>query len=70
VHVIKGLDFSLDMETVAMIEHLRFKPAMKDANTPVPVGIVLPVRYRAAAAQSTWKSLLEDGLIIAGFVLL
>jgi TonB family protein len=55
VHIIKGLDSSLDVETAAMVEHLRFKPVMKDATTPVPVGIVIPVRYRMAVSKPTWR---------------
>jgi len=62
VHVIKGLDSSLDMETVAMVEHLRFKPVMKDATTPVPFGIVLPVRYRLTVAKPTWRDLFVQGM--------
>jgi TonB family protein len=60
VHVIKGLDSSLDMETVAMVKHLRFKPVMKDATTAVPVGIVVPVRYRMTVGRPTWRDMLVD----------
>lgn len=60
VHVIKGLDSSLDMETVAMVEHLRFKPVMKDASTAVPVGIVVPVRYRMTVGRPTWRDIFVD----------
>lgn len=60
VHIIKGLDSSLDMETVAMVEHLRFKPVMKDATTPVPVGIVVPVRYRMTVAKPIWRDMFVD----------
>jgi len=62
VHVIKGLDSSLDMETVAMVEHLRFKPVMKDATTPIPVGIVMPVRFRSRVAKPTWRELFDLGM--------
>jgi TonB family protein len=50
-HIVKSLDSSLDMETVAMIEHLRFKPVTKDGTTPVSVGAIVPVHYRV----NTWK---------------
>lgn len=60
VHIIKNLDSSVDMDTVAMVEHLRFKPIMKDATTPVPVGIVVPVRYRMTVAKPTWRDLFVD----------
>lgn len=53
VHVVKGLDSSLDMETVAMVEHLRFKPALIDGTTPGEVWTVMPVRYRLRVEKST-----------------
>jgi TonB family protein len=62
VHVVKGLDSSLDMETVAMLEHLRFKPVMKDETTPVPVEIVVPIRYRMTVARPTWRDLFVEGM--------
>ena len=69
VHIIKGLDSSLDMDTVAMVEHLRFKPVMKDGTTPVPVGLIVPVRYRQMAEGPRWKELFTDGLTLAVFLL-
>jgi TonB family protein len=67
VHVIKGLDSSLDLDTVAMIEHLRFKPVMKNGTTPVPVGLIIPVRY---SQKPEWKDIFNDGLTLAIFLLL
>jgi TonB family protein len=64
VHIIKGLDSGLDMDTVAMVEHLRFKPVMKDATTPVPVGIVVPVRYRMTVAKPTWRDLFAESMAL------
>ena len=64
VHIIKGLDSGLDMDTVAMVEHLRFKPVMKDATTPVPVGIVVPVRYRMTVAKPTWRDLFAESMTL------
>jgi TonB family protein len=51
-HIVKGLDSSLDEDTVAMVEHLRFKPAMRDGNTPASVWVMVPVRYHV----NTWKN--------------
>jgi TonB family protein len=68
VHVIKGLDSSLDMETVAMVEHLRFKPTMKDGTTPVPVGLIVPVRYRMMMGKPAWRDLFVDALALAIFL--
>jgi TonB family protein len=68
VHVIKGLDSSLDMETVAMVERLRFKPVMEDATTPVPVGMIVPVRYRETVGKPTWRDLFVTGLTLAIFL--
>jgi TonB family protein len=65
VHVVKGLDSSLDMETVAMVEHLRFKPVMLDGTTPVTVGLIVPVRYRMPVEKLTWRDLFMDGLAFA-----
>jgi TonB family protein len=70
VHVIKGLDSGLDVDTVAMVEHLRFKPVMKDATTPVSVGIIVPVRYRETVGKPTWGDLFYNisGLAILFFL--
>jgi len=70
VHIIKGLDSSLDLDTVAMVEHLRFKPVMKDGTTPVPVGLIVPVRYREMLEKPTWNDLFTEGLALAIFSLL
>jgi len=70
VHVIKGLDSSLDLDTVAMVEHFRFKPVMKDGTTPVPVGLIVPVHYRKMLEKPTWHDLFAEGLAFAIFTLL
>jgi TonB family protein len=67
VHVIKGLDSSLDMETVAMVEHLRFKPVMQDGTTPVAVGLIVPVRYRVMMEKPTGRDLFVNALALAIF---
>lgn len=64
VHVIKGLDSSLDIEIVAMIGHLRFKPVMQDGTTPITVGLIVPVRYRMVE-KITWRDLFVDSLALA-----
>ncbi len=65
VHVVKGLDSSLDMDTAAMVEHLRFKPVMLDGTTPVTVGLIVPVHYRMPVEKITWGDLFRSGLAIA-----
>lgn len=65
VHIIKGLDSSLDMDTVAMIRHFRFKPVLQDGKTPVAVGVIMPVHYRMTVGRPTWKDLFMTGLNIA-----
>lgn len=65
VHVVKGLDSSLDMDTVAMVEHLRFRPVMLDGTTPVTVALIVPVRYRMPVEKLTWRDLFMDGLAFA-----
>ena len=66
VHVVKGLDSSLDLDTVAMVEHLRFKPVVQDG-TPVAVGLVVPVRYRTPVEKLSWGDLIRSGM---GFAIL
>lgn len=65
VHVIKGLDPSLDMDTVAMVEHFRYKPAMKDATTPVPVWLILPVHFHGPVVKTNWHDMFLAGLALA-----
>ena len=60
VHIVKGLDSSLDMDTVAMIEHLRFKPVLVDGTTPAYVGVVMPVRYRGVVEKLDWRNVFFD----------
>ncbi|MGD0346456.1 MAG: energy transducer TonB [Terracidiphilus sp.] len=65
VHIVKGLDSSLDLDTVAMVEHLRFKPVMQDGTTPAMVGLIIPVRYRMPVEKLTWGDLIRGGLALA-----
>jgi len=68
VHVIKGLDSSLDMDTVAMVEHLRFTPpTMEDGITPVSVGMIVPVRYRVMMEKPAGRDLFVSALALAFF---
>jgi TonB family protein len=67
VHAVKGLDSSLDLETVAMVEHLRFKPVMLDENTPVPVGYTISIHYRGPVVS--WRDLIGDNLGFLIFLL-
>lgn len=65
VHIIKGLDSSLDMDTVAMIRHFRFKPVLQDGKTPVAVGVIMPVHYTLRVEKPTWRDLFMDAMAIA-----
>jgi len=65
VHIVKGLDSSLDMDTVAMVEHLRLKPVMQDGVTPVAVGLIVPVRYKMPMEKLSWGDLVRGGLALA-----
>lgn len=60
VHIIKSLDSSVDMDTVAMVQRLRFKPVLKDGKTPVAVQLIMPVRYRITVEKPTWRDLFFD----------
>jgi TonB family protein len=46
VHVVKGLEPSLDANAVQSIETWRFKPARKDGKTPVPFDLTAEVSFR------------------------
>jgi TonB family protein len=45
VHVVKSLEPSLDDNAVDAVKQFRFKPAMKDGTTPVPVVITVEVDF-------------------------
>lgn len=60
VHIVKGLDSSLDTETVAMVGHLRFNPVLKDGTTPVPAGVIVPVHYRITVGKPSWRDVVFD----------
>jgi TonB family protein len=60
VHIVKGLDSGVDADTVAMVEHLRFKPVTLDGTTPVTVGLIVPVRYRTTVQKPTWRDVFFD----------
>lgn len=45
VHVVKSLETSLDQKAIEAVETWRFKPAMKNGTTPVPVMITVEVDF-------------------------
>lgn len=46
VHVVRTLGMGLDEKAMEAIRQYRFKPAMKDGTTPVPVMITIEVDFR------------------------
>jgi periplasmic protein TonB len=46
VHVIRPLGMGLDEKALEAVRKYRFKPAMKDGKTPVPVPITVEVNFR------------------------
>jgi len=46
VHVVKGLESTLDANAVQTIETWRFKPALKDGKTPVSFDLTAEVSFR------------------------
>ena len=46
VHVVRGLERSLDQNALAAVSQYRFRPAMKDGTTPVPVQITIEIDFR------------------------
>jgi len=45
-HVVRALGMGLDEKALAAVKQFRFKPAMKDGKTPVPVMITVEVNFR------------------------
>jgi TonB family protein len=45
VHVVKGLEPSMDENALDAARQLRFKPALRDGTTPVPVEISIEVNF-------------------------
>jgi TonB family protein len=46
IHVVHSLESSLDQNAIEAVRAYRFKPAMKDCTTPVPVYINIEVSFR------------------------
>jgi TonB family protein len=45
IHLIKGLEPSLDDKALDAVRQFRFKPALKDGTTPVPVEMTIEVNF-------------------------
>jgi TonB family protein len=46
VHVVRALGMRLDEKALEAVRQYRFKPAMKDGKTPVPVMVTIEVNFR------------------------
>ena len=46
VHVVRALGMGLDEKAMEAIRQYKFRPAMKDGKTPVPVMITIEVNFR------------------------
>ena len=46
VHVVRPLGMGLDEKAIEAIKQYKFKPAMKDGKTPVPVMVTIEVDFR------------------------
>jgi TonB family protein len=46
IHVVRNLGMGLDEKAIQAIKQYKFKPAMKDGRTPVPVMITIEVDFR------------------------
>jgi hypothetical protein len=67
VHVVKSLESSMDENVVAAANELRFKPALKDGNTPVSVEVIMPINFRLRArisSEDLYKSALSTAILI------
>jgi TonB family protein len=46
IHVVRALGMGLDEKAIEAIRQYKFRPAMKDGTTPVPVQIAVEVEFR------------------------
>jgi TonB family protein len=46
VHIVRSLGMGLDEKAIEMVKTYKFKPAMKDGKTPVPVAINYEINFR------------------------
>jgi TonB family protein len=46
VHVVRPLGMGLDQKAIEAVRQYKFRPAMKDGKTPVPVMITIEVDFR------------------------
>jgi TonB family protein len=46
VHVVRSLGMGLDEKAIEAIRQYKFRPAMKDGKTPVPVMVTIEVDFR------------------------
>jgi TonB family protein len=46
VHVVRALGMGLDEKAMEAVRQYKFKPAMKDGKTPVPVELTIEVNFR------------------------
>jgi TonB family protein len=46
IHVVRALGMGLDEKAIEAIRQYKFRPAMKDGTTPVPVQITVEVEFR------------------------
>jgi TonB family protein len=65
VRVVKSLESSMDENVVAAVNELRFKPALKDGNTPVPAEVILPINFKLRIPK---RELFETALTAAIFL--
>ncbi len=46
IHVVRALGMGLDLKALEAVRQYKFRPAMKDGKTPVPVMITIEVDFR------------------------
>ncbi len=46
VHVVRPLGMGLDQKAIEAVRQYKFRPAMKDRKTPVPVMVTIEVNFR------------------------
>jgi TonB family protein len=65
VRVVRSLESSMDENVVAAVDELRFKPALKDGTTPVPVEVIMPFSFKFKLPR---RELIETALTAAIFL--
>jgi TonB family protein len=66
VHVVRALGMGLDEKALEAVRQYKFKPAMKDGKTPVPVVVDVEVKFHLYIPASLCRTKAELGILPPG----